>query len=219
MVPFISPAGRRVLSDGVKQFIKQTAERINAEAERIRERPSQLVHDAIDEATRPNRQTPPSVEDFFPGRPADAPEPGTGDVPAVTLPLTQIGYPAGKAEIVSTQEQHVAMIAAARSAIGEAQETLAVAVAAIEALEAAVSVLPPKVTAAHALVHAAVGSAVTLAEPAIAMRANVTAALDTVSGEGNVAGAVLLVRARLGSLAAQLSAASSNGATYAAMPK
>jgi hypothetical protein len=215
MVPFITPRGRQVLSDGVKQFIRQHGERINAEAERIRERPSQLVHDAIDKATRPNRQTPPSVEDYFPGRPADAPEPGVGDKPDAKLPPTQIGYKAGKAETVSTLEQHLAMLAATRRKIGEAQDAVARAIEGIEALEAATAQLGPHCDAAAALADATVGI---LSGPsdAVLMRATLAAAKSTATGEDGIVQATGLVRSRLMAIAGSLASASRHAETYAA---
>jgi hypothetical protein len=223
VMPTITDAGRAALSAADKSFVRRLAERINRVHTEAR---SELGPEATDEeliATMREamqaRPAVPSVDDYFPGRPADAPEPGVGEAPAVKLPLNQIGQPLGKAGEMSTQETHVAMIEAARAAIGEAQETLAVTLSALETIENAVGLLPPKVTAAHALVHAAVGNGENLPEVAINMRANVTAALDTTTGEGSVAHAVLLVRSRVSTLAAQLSAASDNGQSYAAMPK
>jgi hypothetical protein len=222
MVPVITPAGRAVLMAADAQYARMLAERINKKVGRLSPKDRERLERAADEADRRYRETkpePPHRDDYFPGRPADEPEPGIGEQPAKKLPLTQIGQHLGKAEQMSTREQHIEMIAAARRAIGEAEEKLAMALAALEQLEKVTSTLPPGVTAAHALVHAAVGGSEALPESGIAMRANITAALDTVGGDGSLTQSVALVRSRISALASQLRAASSAGETYAAIPK
>jgi len=227
VVPFLTAAGRSVLSDATKVFLRMAAER-EQKAREQRDRVSEIVHDVIDHPERwrdfGKRGTPPppSVEDYFPGRPADAPEPGVGDEPAAKIPLDKLAghsQPLGKAGEMSTQETHAAMVYAARAAIGEAQDALSMTIVALEAVEHMISTLPPKVTAAHALVHAAVGGAENLPEPAIAMRAEITAALDVVTGEDTIASAALLLRARITALGVQLISASKHAETYAQMPK
>jgi len=158
---------------------------------------------------------PPSVDDYFPGRPADAPEPGVGDEPAAKLPLDQIGQPLGKAHAMSTLEQHLAMLAATRRKIGEAQEAVAIAIAGLETLEAATAQLGPHCDAAAALADATVGI-LSAPSDAVLMRANLAAAKETATGADSIVQATGLVRARLMAIAGSLASASSRAETYAA---
>lgn len=228
VVPFLTAAGRSVLSDATKVFLRMAAERAQKAREQ-RDRVSEIVHDMIDHPERwrdfDKRKTPPppSVEDYFPGRPADAPEPGVGDEPAAKIPLDKLAghsQPLGKAEAMTTREQHLAMIAATRAKIGESQDALGRVYAGLEALEGVAALLPPNVEAASSLADATVGVLAdnNLPESALKMRVQLAAAKDTTTGTDGIAGAIRLVRMRIDALAQQLAVASAAAEEYQQRP-
>jgi hypothetical protein len=229
VVPFLSAAGRAVLSDATKVYLRMAGERAAAEKAR-RDRVAEAVHDLLDAVedgrpvpATPPRPTPPSVEDYFPGRPADAPEPGVGDAPAAKLPLDKLAghsQPLGKAGEMTSRETHMAMIAATLQKIGEAQEATASAILALEDLERATTVLGPHCDAASSLADATVGVLAdnNMPESAIQMRVNLSLAKDTATGGDGIIQAVGLVRMRVTALVQQLAQASDAARRYQSRP-
>lgn len=218
----LTAAGVAVLTAADKQYTRMLAERIIKAHGQAREELgehadsrsiTQWMKDHL--LTRP---APPDEQDYFPGRPADAPEPGTGERASMPVPLDQPGYQLGRAAEMASRDTHVEMIAATRSKIGEAQDALASALRSLEDLEQASTVLGPHVDAASALADATVGSAGTIPEDALKMRQNLAAARDVASGPDGITQVIGLVRMRLTGLAVSLAGASDAAERYAQRP-
>lgn len=106
--------------------------------------------------------------DYFPGRPADAVEPGTGEVAGETPPppflgagrkeSTQRGQPLGRAEMDSARDQTSYLVTMTIGKIGEAQDVSASIMAMLEMVEGRAAELTAHVTAAESLGRAAVGA-------------------------------------------------------------
>jgi hypothetical protein len=112
-------------------------------------------------------------EEVFPGRPADAVEPGTGEVAGEIPPLPLIadgktswpeasgqryGQPLGRAEMDSGREQTAALIHLTKNKIGEATDVMASLVNHLEVCEALTVQVGVHIDASLALARAAVGS-------------------------------------------------------------
>lgn len=70
---------------------------------------------------------PPHITDYFPGRPADAPEPGTGEGAASPIPPTVSVTPLGRAGDMSDARTEMrAHLAKAKQGAGEMQELTAI---------------------------------------------------------------------------------------------
>lgn len=241
--PGLTEAGRAVLAAADVQHARMLAEREGGRKRRIAE----IVHNMIDDVAgddpmvaadgtrykyppgtpegyderrkkRHLRVVPPDESDYFPGRPADAPEPGTGEPPAEPVPANVGGGPLGKAENMSSRDTLVAMIAATRTKIGETQEAVATCLSALEALEAASTLLGPSSESAVRLGVGAVGNSNDAPDDAVNMLHMLYGAKETASGESGVPQAIGLVRVQLTHLAGQLAEASAAAERYAERP-
>lgn len=221
VVPGLTEAGRRVLADADRHFVRQLAERINKQIDSMTpERREQMMREAdeADRAWRHLKVVPPLEEDYFPGRPADAPEPGVGDKPASPVPADVGGGPLGKAEGMSSRSTLVAMIMATRNQIGAAQEAVAVALAALEVLERVSTRLPPSTESARNLGVAAVGYADDAPIDALAMMDMLNLSYAVATGPDGIPQAIGLIRAQITHLAGMLAQASMAAERYAQRP-
>jgi hypothetical protein len=154
-------------------------------------------------------------DEYFPGRPGDAPEPGTGDAPAAIVPEGVHGVSRGKAAgMESARDQLIATTHLTIQAAGQAQEQCAAITVAIEELDGRVLAdLIEKIEAAQVMASAAVGAsgAGSLPESAERMTANLAAARSTAE---DVQAALQLATVRIAAVHGSLAAAVDNATTY-----
>lgn len=159
IAPNLSSAGMGVLRDAMDQYRRMVNERYQAALEK-EQRVSEAIHDLIDHPERyPDRvrPAPPSVEDYFPGRPADAPEPGAGEQPTAPVPAGVWGVRHGGANM-STREQHLALVNAAIENAADIQELAAGVTESLDRLDGYVAAMVQKQQAGAALMIGAVGA-------------------------------------------------------------
>lgn len=155
-------------------------------------------------------------EHYFPGRPADAPEPGVGGQPAKPVPLDQPGYPLGKAAELSTREELNHLITLVQNKLGEALNASSQATDALDKATAAAAAAGIAIDAAKALSLAAVGTGADRPQPAEVMAEQIFVASQTVP---DLNAAVKLAHDRVTALGGQLLAAAKAADEYRAMPK
>lgn len=165
-----------------------------------------------------DRPAPPNVEDFFPGRPADAPEPGPGEAPTALPPMDIGGGHLGRAGMDNARDQLRGMISMTISAIDRAQAHVARIIASVEMIEGLAVTCETQADAALSLARASVGSD-NIPEEAQRMLAELTNAhrYATDSADGLLP-ALALLRGRLDTLQGTYTAAREAATEYMARP-
>lgn len=166
---------------------------------------------------RPPRPFPPEV--YFPGRPADAPEPGPGEF-APPPPAGVEGIPlTGRDDSMSDREQLKGLALIAAGQLGQANGVLDRAKTALDECAQLVIAAEHQMRSAQALVMRAVGTGAG-APPAGEQMAEYTMlAVSTIAGgSGSLASTLTIALRRLQDLQTQVSAAESNARQYAAIP-
>jgi hypothetical protein len=160
------------------------------------------------------------VEEFFPGRPADAPEPGPGEPGAVTIawdePLSLTSL--GKTHVDNARDQLRALLSMAVEQLAQTQDTLARASAQADGAGSLRAAAEQQLIAAEGLVAAAIGSASDLPQAAERLQEQIMVAKQSVADGDGIAGAVALLSDRLQVAHEQLSAAVSAAEEYKAIP-
>jgi hypothetical protein len=226
VVPQLTEAGQQVIADALRHYARQFGDRINREAEGIvvtendeiapvdppPVSPANITQWLVTGSPRKLRP----VDDYFPGRPADAPEPGVGEQPVKPVPLTQPGHPLGKAAEVSTREELNHLIDLVKLKVAEALDASAQVTDAMDKARAANASLAMLVDAANALSRAAVGTGADRPEPAERMAEQLFLATQTMP---DLSTATALSSARAEVLGRQLLSAANAADEYRAMPK
>lgn len=155
-------------------------------------------------------------EEYFPGRPADAPEPGPDEPPAAPLPKGVEGHHLGRDAV---DDSHAATVGLTRLALEQharAQEALSVVTELLERATAMAAVAETHVQSANALVISAVGTGAGKPAPGEAMAEQTALAVDTLSGTegGNLHNAINLAKIRAETAHQQIAGATSNGQAY-----
>jgi len=155
---------------------------------------------------------------YFPGRPADAPEPGPNDEPAQVLPMGS-GYKAGKAEMSDAHETTRELTVLARNKMQETISKLQACAAALNGAVGLATMAEAEMTAASALSIAAVGSGHGKPQPAERMAEQTALAVSTIMGTegGNIFNAIEVSRIRVETAAQQLASAVDNANQYIAL--
>lgn len=126
------------------------------------------------------------AEEFFPGRPADAPEPGPGEPPAATVawdaPVTII--PMGHTAVDNLRGQLIELVLQCIDQIGQSQDALAKLTSQLDAAQSYTAVIEQEITAAEALLSVAVGTSGDQADAA-EVRSCLHVAKDTVTGSSD----------------------------------
>jgi hypothetical protein len=97
------------------------------------------------------------IDEFYPGRPADAPEPGPGDPPAERVPFDIGGEHLGRAAVDNAREQLQALLGMVIEQLGQTGDTLAKATGLTESVEAQRLASMAALGSAQSLMTTAVG--------------------------------------------------------------
>jgi hypothetical protein len=157
---------------------------------------------------------------YFPGRPADAPEPGAGE--AATQPVDYgnvAGHHLGRAEVDNAHDTTRGLVVLAMAKMRETQGKLAACGNALDGAVGIATMAEMEVTAGNALVVAAVGSGADKPSPAEAMAEQMAVAVDTIMGPdgGNVFNAIEVARIRVETASQQVAAALTQAEQYLAL--
>jgi hypothetical protein len=127
----------------------------------------------------PDRPT----EEFYPGRPADAPEPGPGEPPAERVPLDIGGEHLGRAAVDNAREQLQALLGMVIEQLGQTGDTLAKATGLTESVEAQRLASMAALGSAQSLMTTAVGEGGSLPQAATDMIGAAAGAHALLDGE------------------------------------
>lgn len=163
-----------------------------------------------------DRREPPALDDYFPGRPADAPEPGVGEPPAAPAPL-DAGYALGKAEMENSHATTKGLAMLARNQMGLTQDLLARITAALEEAEMLAVAAESQIRSVQGLVVACVGTGAGASSSGERMAEQTALAVSTLSSDTNsVLVAVRLTKSRVESAHEQMASAAEQAAAYIA---
>lgn len=160
------------------------------------------------------------VDEYFPGRPADAPEPGPGESPGTHVPMDAPLdlTPIGRTAVDNARDQLRGLLAAVIDQVGQGQDTLAKATAMTDSVEAYRMATGQAVQSAETLVTVALGSATDVPQPAENLRAAVISAKTMLDEAGLMHNAIELLRERIGEIHQELGAAVEAAREYIAIP-
>jgi hypothetical protein len=155
--------------------------------------------------------------EYFPGRPADAPEPGQGEAPSAPVPTGVEGHHLSGRDAVD--DSHAATVGLTRLALqqhGQAQEALSVVTELLERATAMAAVAETHVQSANSLVISAVGTGAGKPAAAEQMAEQTALATDTMSSSdgGNLHNAINLAKIRAETAHQQIAAATAHGQAY-----
>jgi hypothetical protein len=157
-------------------------------------------------------------EQWFPGRPADAPEPGPGESHPVVDHGNVAGHHLGRAAVDNAHDTTRGLVLLALTRMRETQGKLMGAQHALNGVTGIVTMAEIEATAANALVIAAVGTGAGKPRPAEAMAEQMAMAVDTLMGrDGNIFTATELAKIRVETMAQQMAAAIQNAEQYIAL--
>jgi hypothetical protein len=189
---------------------REKAER-EAEAERGKTAPH--IGFPVGRPVDPNRP----ADQWFPGRPADAPEPGPGEAhPQVEIGT---GHHLGRAAVDNAHDTTKGLVILAMAKMRESQGKLAGCAAALNGSIGIATMAEIEATAGNTLVIAAVGTGAGKPRPAEAMAEQMAMAIDTIMGPngGNIFNAIEVARIRVETASQQLTAAISQAEQYVAL--
>jgi hypothetical protein len=157
---------------------------------------------------------------YFPGRPADAPEPGPGEEPAQTVDKGNIaGHRLGRAEMEDAHATARALTILARDKMNETLTKLAGCGHALNGSVGLATMAEIEATAAQALVIAAVGTGSGKPAPAEQMAEQTALGVSTIMGTqgDNIFNAIEVARIRVELAAQQITAAIEQANQYIAL--
>lgn len=158
-------------------------------------------------------------DDYFPGRPADATEPATGEAPALPVPEGVSGQSLGNQAIMDNARDNLrALVSLAINGFGQTQDRLARITNALDMIETLVYEAETQCDAAIALARAAVGDTGTAPEPAVNMVATAAVGRSTIIAGDGVRGMISLARSRVAMAYSSMQAASAHGNAYNRLP-
>jgi len=151
-------------------------------------------------------------EYYFPGRPADAPEPGPGDPhPAVEIGA---GHHLGKAEMENSHSTTKGLAMLAVNQMGLTQDLLARMTAAVDEAEAVAIAAESQIRSVQGLVSACVGTGADAPTSGERMAEQTSLAADTIGGENNIGNALALAKQRIADAHRQIAVAAEEGRRY-----
>jgi hypothetical protein len=219
----IGTRARVVLRDGAEHFRRMSEDRINArfvaEATAV-PREAEPLPTVMDgwlalEARSQQRQEPPDVEDYFPGRPADAPGPGGGEAPDQPVPDNVTAIPYGGRPMDSMRDQLTALIDLAEQGFTNCGDELTGIAEIIDTTRNLLMRVGESSDAAMTIARAAVGMSGALPEPAQNMLDAGAAARESVDA---AMGALALLLERVETGRVQYIRAATEAAVYRAIP-
>lgn len=162
-------------------------------------------------ADRPERPR----EESFPGRPADAPEPGAGEEPAAPVP-TGVGgdHFTGRGMSDSSHSTTRGLAELAVNQMGVTQDLLSRMTNALDEVETLAVAAEQQVRSVQGLVVACVGTGQRAPESGERMAEQTALAVDTIAGNDNILGAVRVAKARVDAAFSQIHSAAENGRAY-----
>lgn len=155
-------------------------------------------------------------DEFFPGRPADAPEPGPGEAhPAVEIGT---GHHLGKAAMDNAHGTAAGLAGLAINQMGLTQDLLARLTSALDEAESLAQAAESQITAVQSLVISAVGTGEGTGEGGNKMAEQTALAVDTIGGGegGNIFNAINVAKIRVELAHQQVAAAVDGGNQYIA---
>lgn len=160
------------------------------------------------------------IDEFYPGRPADAPEPGPGDPPAARVPLDTVrGEHLGRSAVDNARDQLRQLLAAVIEQGGQAQEVLAKATAMTDSVAAYRLAAQQAMISAESLMNVAIGQTSDVPQPAQDMRAAILTVKDQLADEGGtVVAALEKLREEIATTHREIGAAAESAREYAAIP-
>jgi len=161
-----------------------------------------------------------STDMYFPGRPADAPEPGPGEAPTAPVDFGNVaGHHLGRAAMDNAHDTTKGLVILARAKMQEAVGKLAGCAAALNGATGIAVMAEIEATAGNALVIAAVGTGAGKPAPAEQMAEQMALAVDTIMGPdgGNVFNAIEVAKIRVETASQQLTAAIEQANRYVAL--
>lgn len=213
----MSATAIRVLFDATAAYGRILAERTRREhaAPKLTRREERWQELSGSDLSR--RKVRPDAEEYFPGRPADAPEPGAGERPSTAVPPGVVAVPqTGRSHGMDDMRSQLrAMTSLAIEAFGQAQETTAQMTAAVEVFDRLNVLLADKQQAAHMMTLAAIGSSFNVPDSARQMVASSAAASIAIE---DIGAALQLLMQRVNLAYGNLAAAAAAGAEYRAIP-
>lgn len=157
---------------------------------------------------------------YFPGRPADAPEPGPGESPAQPVDFGNVaGHHLGRAAMDNAHSTTKGLAGLAMAKMGEVQDQLAQITDHLDRATAQAVAAEALMTAANTLVIAAVGTGADAGDAGEAMAEQAAVATDTIGGQaegGNVFNAINVAKIRVEAASQQLTAAVTKASEYIA---
>jgi len=156
-----------------------------------------------------------STDMYFPGRPADAPEPGPGE-PHPQVEIGQ-GHHLGRAAVDNSHDTTRGLVQLAIPRMEEAIGKLAGCVNTLNGATGIATMAEIEATAANALVIAAVGTGAGKPAAAEAMAEQMAMGVDTIMGEDNVFNAIEVGKIRVTAAIQQLTAAVEQARQYVAL--
>lgn len=196
--------------EGVMEAERERVERLRAEGGDVDETP--LI---TPEGREPTDPTPGNIL-YFPGRPADAPEPGPGE----SHPPVEIGqgHHLGRSAVDNAHDTTRGLAQLAVNELGKTQEVLSTITAALDAAEAQGVAAEALIHAASALVTAAVGTGENANAAGNEMAEQTAVSLSTIGGDNadNIQAAIQVAKIRVELAVQQIAAAVTKANEYIA---
>lgn len=166
---------------------------------------------------RPANLSQHGSEMYFPGRPADAPEPGVGEPPAMPVEIGT-GHHLGRAAMDNAHSTTKGLADLAINQMGLTQDLLARITASLEEAEALAVAAEAQIHAVSSLVTSAVGTGADAGANGEAMAEQTMLALGTIGGENadNIQVAIQLAKIRVELAHQQITGAVTAGKAYSA---
>jgi hypothetical protein len=151
----ITDYAQGVLKDASRVYLHMVLDQLKR-AGKLKEPPS-ITREELDRALGRDVDRP--RDEYFPGRPGDAPEPGPGEKPTQNVPLDIGGGALGRSQMDNARDQLHHLTGAAITEIGRLQDTLARATATLDIAEGLIDSALIQAESSMALIRAAVGGA------------------------------------------------------------
>lgn len=206
----------RIRNTSSQDRAKRLAEEANKLAGEpgVEELMKRLLHEEGLPLGRPADQP---IDNYFPGRPADVPEPGVGERPTGPAPWDLGGGFLGRAAVDNARDQLKTLVGMAVDQMASGQDTLARMTAMVDSVSALASVVAENLRAAEGLVAAAVGGdASDLPESATQLRAQLAVASQTLALAND--GLTMAMRVKIEQGFSQIAVAIEAARQYQALP-
>lgn len=223
-------SGARIMADGRPhmadalsiqaagtQWVREQVAALRRGDSELDEDAANLLRDLMQqEGIQLGRRPEQPVSNYFPGRPADAPEPGVGERPAGRPAMDLGGGFLGRAAVDNARDQLRTLVTMAIDQMASGQDTLARMTALVDSIAALASVVQENLRASQGLIEAAVGNGDHLPESAVSLRAQLAAATE--SARPSSEGLTVALRVQIEMAFSQLASAIEAANEYRALP-